>query len=161
VVDPLTAEAKIRKDLPYPDLPGVLTTAGGLVVTAILDGTILVYDDQKLEKLSETDVGTSFVAPSMTYAVNGRQYIAIASGIGPVGKAKIARGYHGKNQSIILNTAVGSAYVTRNMLINRGNFESQQTAEQIRLAATVSIYPPERARASPFIDLNQSSGPMA
>jgi alcohol dehydrogenase (cytochrome c) len=51
VVDPLTAEVKIRKDLPYPDLSGVLTTAGGIVVTAMLDGTILAFDDQTLDKL--------------------------------------------------------------------------------------------------------------
>jgi len=51
VVDPLTAEVKLRKDLPYPDLSGVLTTAGGIVVTAMLDGTILAYDDQTLDKL--------------------------------------------------------------------------------------------------------------
>jgi alcohol dehydrogenase (cytochrome c) len=34
----------------------------------------------------------------MTYAVNGKQYIAIASGIGPVGKAKIARSPELKGQ---------------------------------------------------------------
>ena len=76
----------------------MLTTAGGLVVTAMLDGTILVYDDQKLEKLWEMNVGTGFVAPPMTYAVNGKQYIAIASGIGPVGKAKVARSPELKSQ---------------------------------------------------------------
>jgi alcohol dehydrogenase (cytochrome c) len=59
----------------------VLTTAGGLVVTAMLDGTILVYDDHTLDKLWELNVGTGFVAPPMTYAVNGKQYIAIASGL--------------------------------------------------------------------------------
>ena len=98
VVDPLTAEVKVRKELPYPDLSGVLTTAGGIVVTAMLDGTILVYDDRTLEKLWEMNVGTGFVAPPMTYAVNGKQYIAIASGIGPVGKAKIARSPELKSQ---------------------------------------------------------------
>ena len=98
VVDPLTAEVKARKDLPYPDLSGVLTTAGGFVVTAMLDGTIMAYDDQTLDKLWEINVGTGFVAPPMTYAVNGKQYIAIASGIGPVGKAKIARSPELKGQ---------------------------------------------------------------
>ena len=90
VVDPFTAEVKVRTDLPYPDLSGVLTTAGGIGVTAMLDGTILVFDDQTLDVLWRINVGTGFVAPPMTYAVNGKQYIAIASGIGGVGKAKIA-----------------------------------------------------------------------
>jgi alcohol dehydrogenase (cytochrome c) len=64
----------------------------------MLDGTILVYDDRTLDKLWEVNVGAGFVAPPMTYAVNGRQYIAIASGIGPVGKAKIARSPELKSQ---------------------------------------------------------------
>jgi alcohol dehydrogenase (cytochrome c) len=90
---------KARKELPYPDLSGVLTTAGGIVVTAMLDGTIVAFDDQTLEELWKINVGTGFVAPPMTYAVNGKQYIAIASGIGPVGKAKIARSPELKTQT--------------------------------------------------------------
>ena len=35
VVDPATGEQKSRKDLPYPNSAGVLTTAGGIVVTAL------------------------------------------------------------------------------------------------------------------------------
>jgi alcohol dehydrogenase (cytochrome c) len=99
VVDPLTAEVKMRKELPYPDLSGVLTTAGGIVVTAMLDGTIVAFDDQTLEELWKINVGTGFVAPPMTYSVGGKQYIAIASGIGPVGKAKIARSPELKGQT--------------------------------------------------------------
>jgi alcohol dehydrogenase (cytochrome c) len=44
-------------------------------------------------------VGTGFVAPPMTYSVGGKQYIAIASGIGPVGRAKIARSPELKTQT--------------------------------------------------------------
>jgi len=99
VVDPMTAEVKMRKELPYPDLSGVLTTAGGIVVTAMLDGTIVAFDDQTLEELWKINVGTGFVAPPMTYAVGGKQYIAIASGIGPVGRAKIARSPELKGQT--------------------------------------------------------------
>jgi len=38
VVDPLTAEVKIAQGVALSDLSGVLTTAGGIVVTAMLDG---------------------------------------------------------------------------------------------------------------------------
>ena len=99
VVDPATGAMKMRKDLPYGDLSGVLTTAGGIVVTALLDGTIVAYDDQTLEELWKINVGTGFVAPPMTYSVNGKQYIAIASGIGPVGRAKLARSPERKFQT--------------------------------------------------------------
>ncbi len=99
VVDPATGALKMRKDLPYGDLSGVLTTAGGIVVTALLDGTIVAYDDQTLKELWKINVGTGFVAPPMTYSVNGKQYIAIASGIGPVGRAKLARSPERKFQT--------------------------------------------------------------
>ena len=91
MLDPVSGEVKKRKDLPYGDLSGVLSTAGGIVVTALLDGTIVAYDDKTLDELWKINVGTGFDAPPMTYSVDGKQYIAIASGLGPVGKAKLAR----------------------------------------------------------------------
>jgi alcohol dehydrogenase (cytochrome c) len=79
--DPGAGEVKKRVDLPYPNAAGVLSTAGGIVVTAMIDGTILAYDDQTLDELWRINVGSGFNAPPMTYAVNGKQYIAIASGL--------------------------------------------------------------------------------
>jgi alcohol dehydrogenase (cytochrome c) len=99
VFDPATGTIKMRKDLPYGDLSGALSTAGGIVVTALLDGTIIAYDDQTLDELWKINVGTGFDAPAMTYAVDGKQYIAIASGLGPVAKAKLARSPERKFQS--------------------------------------------------------------
>jgi len=99
IVDPATGQVQMRKELPYGDLSGVLTTAGGIVVTALLDGTIVAFDDQTLDELWKINVGTGFAAPPMTYSVNGKQYIAIASGIGPVGKAKLARSPERKLQT--------------------------------------------------------------
>ena len=43
---------------------------------------------RRCEELWRINVGTGFVAPPMTYAVDGKQYIAIASGIGPVGQGQ-------------------------------------------------------------------------
>ncbi len=82
-VDPATGEVKMRTELPYPNFAGVLSTAGGIVITALLDGTIVALDDQTLEELWRVNVGTGFNAPPMTYSVNGKQYIAIASGLYP------------------------------------------------------------------------------
>jgi alcohol dehydrogenase (cytochrome c) len=80
-IDPAAGDMKKRVDLPYLDSAGVLTTAGGIVVTAMIDGTVLAYDDQTLDELWRINVGSGFNAAPMTYAVNGRQYIAIASGL--------------------------------------------------------------------------------
>jgi alcohol dehydrogenase (cytochrome c) len=99
VLDPASGEVKRRKEHAYANHSGVLTTAGGIVVTALLDGTIVAYDDETLEELWKVNVGTGFVAPPMTYAVDGKQYIAIASGLNPVARAKLARSPEMKNQS--------------------------------------------------------------
>ena len=81
VVDPATGEVKKRKAMPYPNIGGALATAGGIIVTALLDGTVMALDDQTLEELWSINVGTGINAPPMTYAVDGKQYIAIATGL--------------------------------------------------------------------------------
>jgi alcohol dehydrogenase (cytochrome c) len=81
VVDPSTGEVVQRKAMPYANTSGALATAGGIIVTALLDGTVLALDDQTLEELWSFNVGTGINAPPMTYAVDGRQYIAIATGL--------------------------------------------------------------------------------
>jgi alcohol dehydrogenase (cytochrome c) len=80
-IDPGSAEVKGRVALPYPNPAGVLSTAGGFVVTAMIDGTVLAYDDRTFEELWRINVGNGFNAAPMTYAVGGKQYIAIASGL--------------------------------------------------------------------------------
>ena len=99
MIDPATGELRKFKDLPYANLSGVLATGGGIVVTALLDGTVMALDDQTLETLWSVNLGTGFVAPPMTYAVNGKQYIAIASGIGGVGRSKLSKSPEMRYQS--------------------------------------------------------------
>jgi alcohol dehydrogenase (cytochrome c) len=98
-VDPATGQVKARQELPYGDLSGALSTGGGIVVTGLLDGTLIAFDDQTLQELWKINLGTGLNAPPMTYAVDGKQYIAITSGIGPVGRAKLARSPERKNQT--------------------------------------------------------------
>jgi len=81
VVDPASGALKGRKEMPYANTAGALATAGGIVVTALIEGTVLVLDDETLEELWSFNVGTGINAPPMTYAVDGRQYIAIATGL--------------------------------------------------------------------------------
>ena len=81
VLDPATGEVKKRKEMPYPNAAGALATAGGLIVTALLDGTIVALDDQTLEELWSINVGTGINAHPITYAIDGKQYIAIATGL--------------------------------------------------------------------------------
>jgi alcohol dehydrogenase (cytochrome c) len=81
MIDPVTGELKKRVEFPFPNASGVLSTAGGVVMTGLLDGTIVALDDQTLDELWRFNVGSGFNVPPMTYAVNGRQYIAISSGL--------------------------------------------------------------------------------
>ena len=81
VVDPATGELKQRKPMPYANTSGALATAGGIVVTALIEGTVMALDDETLEELWSFNVGTGINAPPMTYAVDGKQYIAIATGL--------------------------------------------------------------------------------
>ena len=77
----------------------------------MLDGTIAAYDDKTLDELWKINVGVGFVAPPMTYMVNGKQYIAIASGIGPVG-ARQARALAGDEDAVERDHAVRVRAVT-------------------------------------------------
>ena len=99
VVDPATSQQKMRKEMPYSNSAGVLSTAGGFIVTALLDGTIYALDDRTLDELWSINVGTGFNAPPMTYSVDGKQYIAIASGLWRNARNKLARSPEMKNFS--------------------------------------------------------------
>jgi alcohol dehydrogenase (cytochrome c) len=79
-VDPVTLEIKKNLHLAYPNYSGALATAGGLVFVALLDGTVAAFDDTTLDELWKINVGSGFSAPPMTFEVNGKQYVAIASG---------------------------------------------------------------------------------
>src|SRR5215475_4546542 len=89
-VDPVTQEVKRRTHLQYPTRSGTLSTAGGLVFLALFDGTVAAFDDTTLEQLWKINLGTRFSAPPMTFAFNGKQYVAIATGASPLSKRTLA-----------------------------------------------------------------------
>jgi alcohol dehydrogenase (cytochrome c) len=88
--DPVTQEVRKSVHLRYANQAGMLSTAGGLVFLALLDGTVAAYDDTTLDELWKINLGTPFKAPPMTFEVNGRQYVAIASGGGESARRRIA-----------------------------------------------------------------------
>jgi hypothetical protein len=64
---------------------GTLTTASNLVFQSINDGRLMVYSADKGENLLELQTGLkSGVGPPITYAVDGKQYVALMGGIGTV-----------------------------------------------------------------------------
>jgi alcohol dehydrogenase (cytochrome c) len=79
-VDPATGEIKASLKLEYPNFAGALATAGNLVFLGHLDGTFSAYDAKTLQELWSFNVGTGINAPAISYAVNGKQYIAVLVG---------------------------------------------------------------------------------
>ncbi len=58
---------------------GVVSTAGGLVFTALQDGWVVAYNDETLEELWRFNVGTPLKGAPVTYAIGPKQYLAVQS----------------------------------------------------------------------------------
>jgi alcohol dehydrogenase (cytochrome c) len=97
-VDPVSGEVKKTVRLDYPNYSGTLTTAGGLVFLALMDGTVAAFDDTTLAELWTINVGSGITAPPMTFEVGGRQYVAIASGPSNSGKSRTSNSPELKDQ---------------------------------------------------------------
>ncbi len=61
---------------------GVLSTAGGLVFQGLGNGLFRAYNDETGEVLWEVQSQTGIIAPPISYAIGGVQYIAVATGWG-------------------------------------------------------------------------------
>ena len=79
-MDPTTGKKVAQQSMDHGVTSGVTTTAGGLVFTTTTDGTIYALDDETLKPLWSFNAGSFSSAPPMTYAVNGKQYIAVLIG---------------------------------------------------------------------------------
>ncbi len=61
---------------------GLLATAGGLVFGGGADGNLVAYDAKTGKSLWSMQLTTGILAPPMSYAVDGEQYIAVLAGWG-------------------------------------------------------------------------------
>ena len=59
---------------------GVLATAGNVVFGAIRDGNIVALDAKSGQHLWHFQTGGNVAASPMSYAVDGRQYVAVSAG---------------------------------------------------------------------------------
>ena len=60
---------------------GVTATAGGVVFSALQDGWVVAYDDEKLQELWRFNVGTPLKGAPVVYAIGPKEYLAVqASG---------------------------------------------------------------------------------
>ena len=79
-IDPATS--RVRWELKHlsPSWSGVLSTAGGLVFTGDAEGNFMALDAASGKILWHFQCGASVYASPMSYAMDGRQYVAIAAG---------------------------------------------------------------------------------
>jgi alcohol dehydrogenase (cytochrome c) len=66
-----------------PLVGGTLATAGGLVFTGEANGHFSAYDAATGKALWTYQTGANVGAPPMSYTVNGRQFVAVATGAAP------------------------------------------------------------------------------
>lgn len=92
---------------------GVLSTSGGLVFQGDGDGMLNAYDAKTGKKLWSYDLQTGIVAPPVTWARAGKQYVSIVAGWGgayPLLVGELAWGKKGPipNRSRVLTFALGA-----------------------------------------------------
>jgi len=80
--DPLTGKRRWTYRYKYPLLASLLSTAGGLIFTGDAEGDFFALHAATGKKLWRFATGSGHRGSPMSYAVNGRQYIATPSGWG-------------------------------------------------------------------------------
>jgi alcohol dehydrogenase (cytochrome c) len=79
-IDPGTGKVKWEFRHPSPTWSGVLSTAGGLVFTGDAEGNFIALDATSGKPLWHFQMGAAVYASPMAFAIDGREYIAIAAG---------------------------------------------------------------------------------
>jgi alcohol dehydrogenase (cytochrome c) len=72
---------------------GVLATAGGVVFAAAFDRFLRAFDDATGKVLWQTRLNDVSSAIPITYSVNGKQYLAVATGQG---------GFHAASYAVLV-----------------------------------------------------------
>jgi alcohol dehydrogenase (cytochrome c) len=79
-VDASTGAVKWKYRSPRPMVAAVTTTAGNVVLTGELTGDFVVFDARTGDVLYRFNTGGPVGGGVVTYAVDGRQYVAVATG---------------------------------------------------------------------------------
>ena len=80
-IDPLTGVAKWKFEMFDVTDTGIFTTATDLLVTGGREGYLQAFDARDGTLLWKTNLGAQMLNNPITYAVNGKQYIAAAAGL--------------------------------------------------------------------------------
>ena len=80
--DPITGERLWSHDTKHPLLSALVSTAGGLVFAGDPEGNFFALNGQTGDKLWSFQTGSGHRGGAISYAVDGKQYIATPSGWG-------------------------------------------------------------------------------
>lgn len=80
--DPATGEKKWEHKEEFPLWAGTMATAGDLVFTGTSDGFLKAFHAETGEELWAFNTGSGIVSSPVTWEMDGKQYIGIASGYG-------------------------------------------------------------------------------
>jgi quinohemoprotein ethanol dehydrogenase len=115
--DPIEQRRVWEVSLPISWNPGTLTTAGDLVFQGRADGEFVAYHAATGERLWSQHMGVGISAPPITYAVDGRQYVALLVGWGSayalVGPevAKLGWSYGAQTRRLVVFSLEGEAAI--------------------------------------------------
>ncbi len=79
-IDPATGQFRWQRQLPRPNLSGLLATAGDLLFAGEADGGFDAFDARSGDLLWRYPTGAGVSGGAMTYSIDGVQYVAVASG---------------------------------------------------------------------------------
>ncbi len=79
-IDPATGEVKQKFQHTSPTWSGVLSTSGGLVFSGDAEGNFIAFDAAALKPVWHFQMGGAVYAGPMAFAVDGKEYVAIAAG---------------------------------------------------------------------------------
>ena len=79
-IDPATGEIKQKFQHTSPTWSGVLSTAGGLVFSGDAEGNFIAFNAASLKPLWHFQMGGAVYAAPIAFAVDGKEYVAIAAG---------------------------------------------------------------------------------
>ena len=91
--DPLTGKTQWTFATKYFNQSSLLATAGDLIFGGDLEGDAFALDARTGKKLWSFNTGARIVAPAVSFSVNGRQFVAIASGGGAIIDSQVAAFY--------------------------------------------------------------------
>lgn len=83
-IDATTGEVTWQHRTKYPLFSSALATAGGLVFTGDVEGNFMAVDDRTGERLWQFRTSSGHRGSAISYAVGGKQYIAVPAGWGGV-----------------------------------------------------------------------------